>query len=142
MPRLFALDQNYPEPIAEDWQVLQALHLHGRDWDGLITSDKNMLGLPKELAVLCQTKLTLVVAVAAGHDPIKATGLLLTHLGSICEQTRADSAQVWTLRTARKAPEDPWIHMTHAAARQDISADTLYRRERLTGDDLAADPLG
>jgi hypothetical protein len=168
MPRLFALDQNYPEPIvdalaefladdaelipirriderlptAEDWQVLQALHLHGRDWDGLITSDKNMLGLPKELAVLCQTKLTLVVAVAAGHDPIKATGLLLTHLGSICEQTRADSAQVWTLRTARKAPEDPWIHMTQAAARQDISADTLYRRERLTGDDLAADPLG
>jgi hypothetical protein len=32
--------------------------------------------------------------------------------------------------------------MTQAAARQDISADTLYRRERLTGDDLAADPLG
>lgn len=167
MPRLFALDQNFPEPIvdalaeflsedaelvpirridarlptADDWQVLHRLHINGRPWDGLITSDHNMLGLPKELALLCQTKLTLVVAAAAGHDPIKATGLLLAHLGAICEQTRPDRAQVWTLRTTRKTPADPWAYMTQAATRQDISADALYRRERLTPSDLAGDPL-
>jgi hypothetical protein len=81
VPRLLALDQNFPEPIvdaladflaedaelvpirridprlptADDWLVLQALHSDHRPWDGLITSDSNMLGLPKELAVLCQT---------------------------------------------------------------------------------------
>src|SRR5438270_13287405 len=102
MPRLFALDQNFPQPIVdslrewlqddaelvpianihpgmatlEDWEVLLALHTDGRSWDGLITTDANMLRLPRELTVLCQTKLTLVVAVAAGHDPIKATGLV------------------------------------------------------------------
>jgi hypothetical protein len=118
VPRLLALDQNFPEPIvdalgdflaedaelvpirridprlptADDWQVLQALHADQRPWDGLITSDSNMLGLPRELAVLCQTKLTLVVTIAAGHDPIKATGLLLAHLSVVCETDPARSA--------------------------------------------------
>lgn len=62
---LFALDQNFPEPIVnalnefipevdlvqlreidaaltseiEDWEVLLALHHHERPWDGLITND-------------------------------------------------------------------------------------------------------
>jgi hypothetical protein len=75
MPHLFALDQNFPEPIVaalqkyleddvelvpirdidrrlptyEDWQVLHALHAHERRWDGLITTDHDMLSLPKEL---------------------------------------------------------------------------------------------
>ena len=106
MRRLLALDQNFPEPIVDalasflaedaelvpirvvdarlttvdDWQILHALHAHERRWDGLVTNDRNMLSLPKELSVLCQTKLTLVVAKAAGQDPIKATGLLLAHL--------------------------------------------------------------
>jgi hypothetical protein len=167
VPRLFALDQNFPEPIvdtpaeflaedaalvpirridprlptADDWQVLQALHAHQRPWDGLITSDSNMLGLPKELAVLCQTKLTLVVTIAAGHDPIKATGLLLAHLSAVCEQTRPDRPQVWTLATTRKAPDDAWDYLTQAAARHDTSARQLYDRERLTADELSSDLL-
>ncbi len=99
MPRRFALDQNFPEPIVnalaawlrvdaelvpirtidlrmatiDDWQILHALHAADEPWDGLITTDARMLSLPKELALLCQTKLTLVVAEAVGHDPIKAT---------------------------------------------------------------------
>jgi hypothetical protein len=68
LARLFALDQNFPEPIVaslneyiveaelvpvrridqqlaeiEDWQVLLALHHHERAWDGLITTDSGML---------------------------------------------------------------------------------------------------
>ncbi len=106
MPRrLFALDQNFPQPIVsalsefmaeaelvaladidarladlDDWEVLLALHHHEREWDGLLTTDTGMLSLPRELAVLMQTRLTLVVAHAAGHDPLKATGLVLTYL--------------------------------------------------------------
>ena len=166
MPRLFALDQNFPEPIvdaladflaedaelvplrqidprlttADDWQILHALYAHERTWDGLITTDSSMLGLPKELAVICQTKLTLVVAIGAGHDPIKATGLLLAHLGSIAQATDPDAAQIWTLRTVARRPEDPWDHLTRAAENQGIQARTLYHRERLSPVALSAPP--
>lgn len=162
MPRLFALDQNFPEPIVEalaehladdadlvpvrridsrlttvdDWEILRALHVDTRPWDGLITTDRHMLGLPKELAVLCQTKLSLVVAEAVGHDPIRATGLVLAHLGSICHDTNPDRAQVWTLRTVKKSPENPWDYMTRAAEQQQVAAEVLYKRERLRKADL------
>lgn len=70
----------------DDWQIMLALHHHER-WDGLITTDSSILNQPPELAVLIQTKLTLVVAMAAGDDPIKATGLLFAYLGGICGRT-------------------------------------------------------
>src|SRR5437588_890465 len=126
MARLFALDQNFPLPIVdslrewlaadadlvpiadvhsgmatlEDWEVLLALYTDKRGWDGLMTTDSSMLSLPRDLSVLCQTKLTLVVAVAAGHDPIKATGLVFAHISNICARTRADTAQGWRLASA------------------------------------------
>jgi hypothetical protein len=85
VPRLFALDHNFPDPIVavladfqedaelvrvdqidsrmpdlEDWELLLALSLHAQHWDGLITTDSSMLNQGPELAVLIQTKLTLV----------------------------------------------------------------------------------
>jgi hypothetical protein len=99
MPRLFALDKNFPQPIVsvlsdfqadatlvpldhinprmstlDDWELLLALHHHTEPWDGLITTDTSRLAQGPELATLIQTKLTLVVAVAAGHNPVKASG--------------------------------------------------------------------
>src|SRR4051812_36910333 len=101
MSRLFALDQNFPNPIVsvlaefqtdaelvrvdqihermamlDDWELLLALHHHAQPWDGLITTDSSMLNQGRELAALIQTKLTLVVALEAGHNPVKASGLL------------------------------------------------------------------
>ena len=95
MRRLFALDHNFPDPIVaaladfqadaelvridqiderlpelDDWELLLALHHHARPWDGLITTDSGMLNQPLELATLVQTKLTLVVAMEAGHNPV------------------------------------------------------------------------
>jgi len=113
--RLFVLDHNFPQPIVEvlseymmeaelvaldaidprmteldDGQVLLALHHDDRPWDGLITTDSSMVQLPRELAVLMQTKLTLVIADEAGHDPLKATGLSwLTCRASASERARA-----------------------------------------------------
>jgi hypothetical protein len=99
--RLFALDQGFPLPIVdslrewfeaeadmvplsdvdarltsevEDWEIFLALHHHPEPWDGLITTDSGMLSLPRELAALMQTKLTLVDCLAVGHDPVRATG--------------------------------------------------------------------
>jgi hypothetical protein len=165
--RLFALDQNFPEPIVDalqthleddielvpirrverrmseldDWQVLIALHNDARAWDGLVTTDSDMLSLPRELAVLCQTRLTLVVAVAAGHDPIKATGLVLAHIAGICHQTRPDTPQVWKLATSQRAPDNPWDYLSTVATRRGEMADALYRRERLSRAQLSRSPL-
>lgn len=94
MARLFALDQNFPQPIVkvlqdfqvdadlvpvsaidprmaelDDWQLLLALHHHERPWDGLITTDSSILFQPLEVSVLIQTRLTLVVALEAGTIP-------------------------------------------------------------------------
>lgn len=164
--RLFALDQNFPTPIVnvlstymteaelvpigdidprlpdlEDWEVLLALMQHERDWDGLITTDSGMLTLPRELAVLMQTKLTLVVAWAAGHDPLKATGLVLTYLPWIAQHTRPDEAQVWVLRAGNKPADDPWDNLEKVAKAQGTAASVLYESEKLTPEELALDPL-
>lgn len=167
MPRRFALDQNFPEPIVDgladwlapdaelvpirridarmatldDWEVLAALHADEADWHGLITTDAKMLSLPRELAVMSQTKLTLVVAEAVGHDPIKATGLVLAHIGRICEQTRPDVAQVWRLRTSTKPADDPWDYLTRVAERRGTTAQAMFANERLSKDQLRRSPL-
>ena len=167
MARLFALDQNFPLPIVdslrawlaadadlvpiadvhsgmttlEDWEVLLALHTDKRAWDGLITTDSSMLSLPRELSVLCQTKLTLVVAMAAGHDPIKATGLVFAHISNVCSRTRPDAAQVWRLAATAKPAEDPWDYLGRAAKRKGETAQQAFARERLAADDLTRSPL-
>lgn len=165
--RLFALDHNFPVPVVralapfmpeaelvpisqidprlpslkDDWRVILALHHHARSWDGLITTDSGILTLIRELAVLHQTKLTLVVAEAAGHDPAKATGLVLTHLSGICKRTSPDTAQVWVLRTKQKDPERPWDFLGKIASRHAKSVQELYDASKLSDSDLDANPL-
>jgi hypothetical protein len=95
MRRLFALDHNFPQPLLaamsdalpqvelvpvrgidpsfadlDDWELLRELYRHERGWDGMITNDDTMLSLPREMTVLDQTGLTLVVAKGEGHNPI------------------------------------------------------------------------
>lgn len=164
--RLFALDQNFPLPIVEllsefmaeadpvpiaeidtrladldDWEVVLALYHDDRAWDGLITTDSGMLSLPRELCVLMQTHLTLVVAEAAGHDPLKATGLVLTYLPWIANQTRPDVAQLWVLRAANRPPEEPWDRLARIAKRRDTTTQALYNAERLSREELNRNPL-
>jgi hypothetical protein len=119
---LFALDHNYPAPIIEqakpylsdvelvsiedidprlpefeDWELLLALHHHSREWDGMISNDTSMLDQERELAVLGYTHLTLVAPVAVGHDPIRSTGLVLTHIENIASRTTPRKPQIWRL---------------------------------------------
>lgn len=133
---LFALDHNYPAPIIEeampylsgvelvfigkidsrlpefdDWELLLALHHHAREWDGIISNDTSMLDQERELAVLGYTHLTLVAPVAAGHDPIRSTGLVLTHIENIAARTTPRKPQVWRLsgRTGSGQHPDQFI---------------------------------
>jgi len=143
---LFALDHNYPAPIinqakpylsgvelvyigdidprlseSDDWELLLALHHHSREWDGLISNDTSMLDQERELAVLGYTHLTLVAPVAAGHDPIRSTGLVLTHIENIASSTTPRKPQVWRLagRTGQGSHPDQFIEKLAKKARLD-----------------------
>lgn len=137
---LSRIDPRLPE-FKDDWRVLLALHHHSRAWDGLITTDSGMLSLSRELAALHQTKLSLIVAEAAGHDPAKATGLVLAQLSGICKQTTPDQAQIWILRTTQKEPERAWDQLGKIAKRQGKSIDEVYKASRLSQTEFATDPL-
>jgi hypothetical protein len=121
--------------------VLLALHHHGRDWDGLITNDGRMLNLPREMCVLRQTNLSLVVAQDSGHDPIRATGLLFTHLGYIARNTTKNASQVWQLSAANRPGNDAWHHLSRIAKHRNRDPDALWRESRLSNAELANDPL-
>jgi hypothetical protein len=141
--RLFALDQNFPKPIAqafekfltfvelvpvrdidvamsdlEDWDLLTSLHRHDRSWDGLITSDDSMLSDARTLAVLRDTHLTLVVTDGHGHNHIRASGLVLFHLEHVCASTTPSRAQIWHLRASQKPAETPDVYLQKIAAQK------------------------
>jgi len=166
MARLFALDHNFPLPIVDvlsefqesaelvpisvidermpdldDWEVLLALALHSRPFDGLITTDSSMLNLPVELAVLLQTRLTLVVAMESGHNPVKATGLLFAYLANICVRTRHNQAQLWRLAAASNPAANPWDAFSKIAEHQSRDASELYEESKLSDEELGTDPL-
>ena len=166
MPPLFALDQNFPQPLvqavqpyladvelvpirsidvrltdAEDWEILVALHHHVRAWDGLVTTDSSMLNQARELAAVRQTNLTLVVAHDSGHDPIKATGLLLAHIDYVARETRSDRPQIWRLTARNRPGSDPWEQLEKLAQKQHRTVDELWAEGRLTKTQLRVDPL-
>jgi hypothetical protein len=125
----------------EDWEIMLALHHHQRRWDGLITTDSSMLNQPPELAVLLQTNLTLIVAMGAGDDPIKATGLLFAYLGGICARTDPGTAQVWKLTAVNRPAHKPWDELKRAADHQHRSVGDLWQENRLSKEEFGADPL-
>lgn len=109
MPRRFALDQNFPEPIVDGLV----------DW---LASDAELMPIRR-------------------IDQRMATGLVLAHITRICEQTRADTAQVWRLRTSTRPAEKPWDFLTRVAERRGSTARKLDASERLTDDQLARSRL-
>lgn len=160
MARLFALDQNFPEPIIgalrtyqadseleplreidprmptlDDRELLLALHRDPAAWDGLITTDSQMALQAPELVALIETKLSLVVVHGAGHNPVRATGLLFTHLAAICRLTSPNKPQLWILRANSPPPRDPWDELKLVANRQGQTADALLAAHRIAASD-------
>lgn len=152
----FALDHNFPQPVVapfsmllphvelvpistidpllakmDDWEIFIALATAERHWDGFITGDADLLSLPKEMTVLSQTSLTLVVTEGEGHSPIRAVGLLLCHLNHICHQTKDDLAQIWTLRTTQKNHEEPRAFLEKIAGKKKMTTEKLIAENKL-----------
>ena len=120
----------------DDWELLLVLHRHERYWDGLITNDDAMLSLAKEMTVLSQTGLTLVVAKGEGHNPIRAVGALLCHLPHICHHTTPKHAQIWTLRVAQKSHEEVQAYLNKIAQRSSTTVGKIVADNRVSNSQL------
>ena len=163
---LFALDHNYPMPIIEqakpylrdvelvpigdidprlpeldDWELLLALHHHSREWDGLISNDTSMLDQERELAVLGFTHLTLVAPVAAGHDPIRSTGLVLAHIEDIASRTTRRKPQVWRLPGRTGGGHHPDQFIEKLAKKASLDPIDLRKEAMPSSRLLGRDPL-
>jgi hypothetical protein len=157
----FALDQNYPATVIaafgamipgvelaavtsidphlaemDDWELLLSLGQRRPAWDGLITNDDAMLALPREMTVLAQTRLTLIVAKGEGDSPVRSIGLLLAHLHHICHHTVRDRAQVWRLSVAQKNYDEPRMYLERIAEKAGMTFDELWRTYKLTSKEL------
>jgi hypothetical protein len=163
--RLFALDQNFPEPIVDclttyltrsqlvpirrvredlptlaDWQVMVELCRHERAWDGLVTNDDKLLALPKEMTVLSQTGLTLVSVRSQGHNPIRATGVLLSHIDHICHHTTPHEAQIWVLGVSQKQAESPADRLERIARNEKTTVARIMAAHAISSDELRRRP--
>lgn len=163
---LFALDHNYPAPIIEqakpylsdvklvyigeidsrlpeyeDWELLLALHHHSREWDGIISNDTSMLDQERELAVLGYTHLTLVAPVAAGHDPIRSTGLVLAHIEDIASRTTQRKPQVWRLASRTSGGHHPDQFIEKLAKKANLDPMDLRREAMPSNAILQQNPL-
>lgn len=161
----FATDHNLPEPIlaaveeylpfepvriksiderlvdsADDWQVLLAVHQAGLH--GLITLDSAMTKLPREIAVVHQTRLTLVAVESATHDPLRAMGEVLVRADHFVRMHSPTKPQLFVFRRPPfRGPETAWVAMKRIAKREGRSAEDLYEAMRLSDTELATRAL-
>ena len=113
----------------DDWQVLDALNRRG-DVDGFITNDAKILHLPREMVVLSETHLTLVVTDRVGHDPVRATGLVMLYLGQIVHRLSRE-AQIFTLHSVDLGhyQSSPAEQINRLAGHRNIAPPELIARE-------------
>ena len=80
--------------------------LAGRDIEGLITCDDNMVFRPEVLEAIEQVGFSVVTCRRVGDDPVRASGLLLTHLPDVVKRHQSGRPQIWRLGTAESRPLD------------------------------------
>lgn len=148
----FVMDQNYPltalrldwplslrltplptiEPDLvrdhEDWEILYRLNQRG-DVHGFVSNDSGMLNLPREMIVLQSTGLALVITDGVGHNPIRATGLLMVHLDEIARRITG-RPQLFVLKPGNLVPTNLAKLTNTLADREGIAPPELIRRER------------
>ncbi len=137
---LVALRSVHPDLVRdhEDWEVLQKLKARG-GVDGFITLDARMLELPREMVVLHQTRLTLVVIENTDNDPIAAWAMLLIHGPQIAKQLDRRRPQLWRLRRPpHPQPRNPHDFVKVLAERAGVAESTLITRHRLSPLELHA----
>jgi hypothetical protein len=123
----FVLDENFPETVIpfvalhvpqvrlvpwkdvdrrleakSDPELIRALWQAG--YPGAITLNWRMINFLDVLAMILQTRFTLIALEDAGEMPIQAAGLLLLHLPYIAKEFRPGVPQIWRLRRRPASP--------------------------------------
>lgn len=156
----FGVDHDFPEPLLnaarpfltfdgtmlrhidpalvadkEDWEVILALYQLG--YDGLITLDAAMLQLTKEIAVVHQTRSTLVVIEAAGDNPLRAMGQLMVqapHIAGAFDRGRPQIFRIPAPRAIR--PSSAWDRLGELASERGEAIEAVFRADSLSDGEL------
>jgi hypothetical protein len=100
-----------------------------------------MLDQERELAVPGYTHLTLVAPVAAGHDPIRSTGLVLAHIEDIASRTSSRRPQVWRLPGRTGGGHHPDQFLDKLAKKSNLDPLDLRKKAMPSRSILQNDPL-
>jgi hypothetical protein len=149
---IFVLDQNFPRQVAnlpwppelalirldeidsrlasdtEDWEILLELE-HLGTIHGFITNDANILLSSREMLALSYSNLRLVATDGVGHDPLKASGLVMVHLSDIARD-RPGTAMTYLLRPSGKSTLSPGKRITQIARHQSAPRVETVARDR------------
>jgi hypothetical protein len=102
----------------------------------LITNNYKMLEVPTEIAAIVTTKMIIIAIEGLGHDPLRAVGALLLELPGLPDRLKPGTSNVFRLAYRRRPPEDAWTYLQRAADRVGLQANQLWRRVRVSGDEL------
>jgi hypothetical protein len=75
--------------------------------------------------VLVYTRLTLVAPQAAGHDPIRSTGLVLARIEDVAARTTPKQPQAWKLSRRTHGGDHPDRYLDRLAKRQGVDPHEL-----------------
>lgn len=127
---VLVLDENFPEPLVAAVLQVATPNLSLLSWksvggqvkglsdaalieelsrlghNALVTCDYHMLNNPEVLAAMKQTNFTVIGCKDVGHDPVRATGLLLYNLEHISHHYVRNSPQPWLLASRQSSPRD------------------------------------
>jgi hypothetical protein len=161
VPR-FVLDQNFPHsPILSislpdiefvalraihpdltaahaDWQVFQQLSAR-KGIAGFVTTDAKLLRREKEMVVLSQTRLSLVVLEELDNDPLAASALLVAVAGKLARALDRRHAQVFRVRLPRTAVEKPSSLLKEIESHTGRAVQVMQREQKLTLPELRTD---
>lgn len=112
----------------EDWQLFLRLAAYG-DVAGFVTNDDRLLRSPMEMFALRRTRLCLIVTAGVGHDPIRATGLVMAHLTAIHRDGRRPPS-TYRLRPSElgRIRRTPGQQLDAIASGQGMQPSQLIRR--------------
>lgn len=122
----------------EDWQVLQQLRARG-DVDGFVTLDAKMLRLEKEMVVLEQTRMTLVVLQDLDNDPFAAGALLVAISGRLARAFDRRQPQVFLVRLPRLVVEKPQRRLEAVSKQGGRTLSQMRKAGRLSPTELYSD---
>jgi hypothetical protein len=63
------------------------------------------------------------------------------YLAGICQRTRSNEPQVWTLAAANRPHRPPWDYLKRFAEHNNRSSDDVWAEIKLSPEVLARDPL-